>query len=148
MQAGRGKFKLMWMQGDHPVMLYDGICKFCNGAVQWILRYDKRGNIHFAPLQSQFAKNVLARNADLKGVDSVIVLGTDGRIHTKSDAILQLASGLGGAWKLLLVGKIIPRFLRDALYDWVARNRYRFFGKYDSCTRPSPEAMSRFVDTA
>ncbi len=135
---------------ETPVLLYDGVCGFCNQSVQTVLRYDKRGALRFAALQSDYGKAVIARRPELAGVDSVVFLEPepDGgeRIHVRSDAALRVMSYLGGAWKLFLIARLIPRPLRDLLYDTFARNRYRFFGKYDSCLLPAPEVRSRFLD--
>jgi predicted DCC family thiol-disulfide oxidoreductase YuxK len=135
------------------VMLYDGVCGLCNKSVQTILRADKRGTLRFAPLQSEYGKAVIARHARLQDVDSVVLLekttdGNDERMFVRSDAGLRIASYLGGAWKLLLVFRILPRSLRDFLYDTMARYRYRFFGKHDACLLPPPEVRARFLDTA
>jgi predicted DCC family thiol-disulfide oxidoreductase YuxK len=135
------------MHDNHPVMLYDGVCKFCNGAVQWVLRNDSRGAIHFAPLQSSFARDSLAKYPEFQEIDSVILLEPDGHAVAKSEAVLRIARYVGGLWRLLLVGRIFPRPVRDIIYDFVARNRYRMFGKHESCMRPSKEHMARFVDT-
>src|SRR5262245_47888153 len=108
------------MENGYPIMLFDGVCKFCNGSVQWMLQHDRRGVVHFAPLQSKFAREALEKNPSLKNIDSVIVLEPDGQAYIKSDAVLHLASHLGGIYRTLGIGRIIPRFLRDRLYDLVA----------------------------
>ena len=133
-----------------PVMLYDGLCGFCNRSVQTVLRYDRRGTLRFAALQSEYGQAVIARHPELAGVDSVVFLETGGgeeeRVHVRSDAALRVAAYLGGAWKIFQAARLIPRPLRDLLYDTFARNRYKLFGKYDSCLLPAPEVRSRFLD--
>ena len=133
-----------------PVLLYDGVCGFCNGAVQTVLRYDRRGALRFAALQSDFGRAVVARHPELSGIDSVVFLetleGGGERVFVRSDAALRVVAYLGGAWKLLTVARLVPRRARDFLYDLFARNRYKLFGKYDSCLLPPPEVRSRFID--
>lgn len=133
-----------------PVLLYDGVCGFCNKTVQLLLDVDKRGTLRFAALQSDFGGQVLARHAELANVDSVIYVegaGTENeRVFVRSAAALQITAYLGGFWKIFLAAYIIPRPLRDAAYDLIARYRYRFFGKHDACMLPAPEIRERFLD--
>ncbi|MDQ3906956.1 MAG: DCC1-like thiol-disulfide oxidoreductase family protein [Acidobacteriota bacterium] len=132
-------------------MLYDGVCGFCNKSVQLILDHDKRGVMRFAALQSDFGRSVIARHPELRDVDSVVVLerspqtGAE-RVFVRSTAAMKLAAYLGGFWKLFLAFRVLPAPLRDYLYDAFARNRYRFFGKYDACLLPPPEVRARFID--
>ena len=133
-----------------PVLLYDGVCGFCNKSVQLILGHDRRGEMRFAPLQSAYGRAVVARHPELHGVDSLVfVEGAPGggeRVHVRSDAALKVAAYLGGVWRLFLAAKVLPRGVRDYFYDLFARNRYKVFGKYDSCMLPPPEVRSRFLD--
>lgn len=134
-----------------PVLLYDGVCAVCNKTVQTILKHDRQGTMRFAALQSDYGEAAIERYPELKGVDSVILLEPSGvngdeRAYARSTAALKVASYLGGLWKLFLVAYILPRPLRDALYDFVARNRYKVFGKHDSCMLPPPNARARFLD--
>ena len=132
-----------------PVLLYDGVCGFCNKTVQMILDRDRRGEMRFAALQSDYGRTVVGRHPQLQGVDSVVYVepAADGeRIYVRSDAALKVASYLGGFWKVLLAAKVVPRALRDYFYDLFARNRYRLFGKYDACMLPPPEVRARFLD--
>lgn len=135
---------------SQPVLLYDGVCGFCNQTVQMILRRDRRGTMRFAALQSAYGEAVKARHPELQNVDSVVLIeqSSDGaeRVHVRSDAALRVAAYLGGWWKLLLIFRIFPRAVRDFFYDTFARYRYRLFGKYDSCPVPSPEVRSRFIE--
>ena len=135
--------------GGAPVLLYDGVCGFCNKTVQMILDHDRRGELRFAAVQSDYGQAVIARHTELRGVDSVVFVERRGggeRVHVRSDAALKVAAYLGGFWKLFLAAWVLPRALRDYLYDLFARNRYRLFGKYDSCMLPPPEVRSRFLD--
>ena len=134
-----------------PVLLYDGVCGFCNKSVQLILDHDRKGPMRFAALQSDYGRAIIERHPELRGVDSVVfVEGHAGgeRIHIRSDAALKVAAYLGGFWKLFLAAKVLPRGLRDYLYDLFARNRYKFFGKYDTCMLPPPEVRSRFLGSS
>jgi predicted DCC family thiol-disulfide oxidoreductase YuxK len=135
---------------SHPVLLYDGLCGFCNKTVQFILRFDKRKTMMFAALQSDYGKAVVLRHPELANLDSLVFvepgLGADGeRVFARSDGALRVARYLGGLWRLALVGLIIPRPLRDYLYDQFAKRRYGWFGKYDSCPLPPAEMRARFL---
>ena len=132
-----------------PVLLYDGVCGFCNKSVQLILDHDRRGEMRFAALQSDYGQAVIDRHHELRGVDSVVFVEQQRggeRIHVRSDAALKVAAYLGGFWKIFLAAKVLPRGLRDYFYDLFARNRYKLFGKYDTCMLPPPEVRSRFLD--
>ena len=132
-----------------PVLLYDGVCGFCNRSVQLILDHDRRGLMRFAALQSDYGQAVIERHPELRGVDSVIYVeqapGGE-RVHVRSDAALKVAAYLGGFWRIFLAARVLPRALRDHCYDLFARNRYKLFGKYDSCMLPPPGVRSRFLD--
>ena len=135
---------------DGPVLLYDGLCGFCDGTVQFILRHDRRGALRFATLQGDFARGVIDRHPELDGVDSLVLVERDAsgveQVHVRSNGALHVARYLGGAWHLARVTAIVPRFIRDAAYDGFARIRYRVFGRHDSCPIPSPEQRARFID--
>jgi predicted DCC family thiol-disulfide oxidoreductase YuxK len=135
---------------NNTVLLYDGVCGLCNKSVQMILDHDKRKEMFFAALQSDYGKRVISRHPELEKVDSIIFVeqAGDERVFIRSDAALRVAGYLGGAWKLLLIFRIIPRPVRDFFYDLCAKYRYKFFGKYDSCMLPSPDVRSRFLDAA
>ena len=135
---------------NNPVLLYDGVCGLCNKSVQMILDHDKRKEMLFAALQSDYGKEVISRHPELEKVDSIVFVeqADAERVFTRSAAALRVASYLGGAWKLLLILRIIPRPVRDFFYNLCAKYRYKFFGKYDSCMLPAPDVRSRFLDTA
>jgi predicted DCC family thiol-disulfide oxidoreductase YuxK len=137
----------------YPVLLYDGVCAVCNKTVQTILKHDRRGTMRFAALQSDFGKAAIERHQDMKGVDSVIFLEQsdatgDEVACARSTAALRVASYLGGLWRAFLIAYILPRPLRDSLYDFVARNRYKILGKHESCMLPPSDARERFLDAA
>jgi len=125
-------------------VLFDGTCNLCQGAVQFILRRDKRQIFRFASLQSDFAKQALTRLPLTSIPDSIILLEGD-NFHFRSDAVLEIVRHLRGIWPVLYVFRLIPRFVRDPLYDWVARHRYRWFGRSETCWLPTPELNKRFL---
>jgi predicted DCC family thiol-disulfide oxidoreductase YuxK len=132
-----------------PVLLYDGLCGFCDGAVQFIMRHDRRGVIRFATLQGEYARGLLERHPALREVDSLILVEPTGegeRVLVRSAGALRVAQLMGGAWPLTAVLRIVPRVVRDWAYDLFARNRYRFFGRRDACRLPSATERARFVD--
>jgi predicted DCC family thiol-disulfide oxidoreductase YuxK len=128
-----------------PILLFDGVCNLCNASVQWVLLRDKKGVFRFAALQSEAGQAILKKHGlDTETFNSVVLADGD-RLFTRSDAPLEVAVRLGGAWRLLGVFKIIPRFIRDGIYDWIARNRYRWFGKQEQCMLPRAEWKGRFL---
>ena len=135
-----------------PVLLYDGVCGVCNRGVRTILRFDRRGTLRFAALDSDFARGVIARHPVLLDVDSVVYVRNPGRpdetVDIASAALLRVADYLGGFWRLTLAARVIPAGLRDWLYARFASVRYRVGGRYDTCPIPSPEVRSRFLDAA
>ncbi len=136
-------------KGGAPVLLYDGVCGFCNKTVQMILDRDRRGEMRFAALQSDYGRGVVARHPELEGVDSVVLVERAGgaeRVYVRSEAALRVAAYLGGVWRFFLLARVIPAPVRDFFYNLVARYRYRLFGKYESCMLPPPQVRSRFLD--
>jgi predicted DCC family thiol-disulfide oxidoreductase YuxK len=134
-----------------PVLLYDGTCGFCAESVQFVLRHDRRGTLRFAALQGAFGTEVRARHPELEGVDSVIWVDppSDGgadRVFVRSDAAIRVARYLGGWFKLVRLGRLLPRFMRDGLYDTIARHRHRLLSNGPSCLIPAPEVRERFLD--
>lgn len=131
---------------DH-ILLFDGVCHLCHGAVQFILRRDPQGQIHFASLQSKKGQELLASYDYPSAQMQSVVFITEGRLYTKSDAVLHVGRKLNGAWPLLShIAKVFPRRLRDVVYDWIARNRYRWMGKAEQCMLPTPQIKSRFLE--
>jgi predicted DCC family thiol-disulfide oxidoreductase YuxK len=132
-----------------PVILYDGNCGFCDRTVKFVLRRDPHGPLRFAALQSEFGQALVARHPALAGVDSVVwaerVNGAE-QVRIRTDAALRLGTYLGGPWRVLaMLGRIVPRALRDAAYDAFARRRYRWFGTADACELPGVEERKRFI---
>jgi predicted DCC family thiol-disulfide oxidoreductase YuxK len=136
-----------------PILLYDGVCGLCNRLTQFLLKRDQHDRLLFASLQSDFAAAILKRHGkDTHDLDTVYVvkdyeLPTEALLN-RSDAILFLAQQLGGIWSLAVVGKILPRGLRDRIYNIVARNRYKVFGKHETCMLPEPKHRQKFLDMA
>jgi predicted DCC family thiol-disulfide oxidoreductase YuxK len=133
------------------ILLYDGVCGFCNGVVQFVLKHDKKGALGFAPLQSVLAREILSRFPQFKSADTVVFYepvteGFPERAFIRTDAGLRVARYLGGWWRLLVVFWIVPRPIRDFFYDFFARYRYRLFGKHETCVVPPLEVRSRFLD--
>lgn len=133
---------------DHKdIIFFDGVCNLCNGAVNFILDRDEENNFLFASLQSDKARQILHRyDYDPSRLSSILVVTREGRLLDKSDAALYIAKHLPGAWKFLTIFRFIPRFLRDLIYDLIAKNRYRLFGRRDQCRLPTPELKQRFLE--
>ena len=129
----------------HPIVYFDGVCNLCNGAVQFVLKRDKKGVFRFAALQSEEGQELLARIGLSGEALKTIVLVEDGTVYTHSTAALRLARRLSGLWPLLYVFILVPRPVRDGVYNWIARNRYRWFGRTESCMLPRPEWKERFL---
>ncbi len=135
---------------DHrPIILFDGVCNLCNSAVQWVIERDKEGRFRFATLQSEAARRELETVIGTDEIDalpdSIVLLDSDG-VHVRSEAALRIARALGFPSALLGVGVVLPRPIRDAIYDWIARNRYRWFGRRETCMTPTPDLTARFLD--
>ena len=127
-----------------PVIYFDGYCGLCNGFVDFVLARDRARSFRFAPLQGTTAR---ARFGDPGDVDpTTILLEEEGTVFERSTAALRIITALGGIWRLAGLLRLVPRFIRDAVYDWIARNRYGWFGKRDSCRLPSPEERAVFLD--
>jgi predicted DCC family thiol-disulfide oxidoreductase YuxK len=129
-----------------PLILFDGVCNLCNAAVQWVIARDRRGVFRFGALQSDGGRAALRGAGTAEDLPDSIVLIDGAGTHTRSDAAIRIARGLGFPWSLAVIAFAIPRFLRDAVYSWVARNRYRWFGRRESCMVPTAELAARFVD--
>jgi len=127
------------------VILFDGVCNLCNSFVQFVIKHDKNERFKFASLQSGFAEKELADSfIDTQKMSTVILL-ENGKLYSRSTAALRILKKLNGLWPLLYVFIIIPAFIRDVVYNLIAKNRYKWFGKKDSCMIPSPELQRRFL---
>lgn len=134
-----------------PVILYDGLCGLCNRLNQFVLKRDQRDSFRFASLQSPFAHAVLQRHgADPRDLGTVYIVlhhGQPGeRLLAKSQAILHVLQQMGGVWRAARICQVLPRFLRDLVYDLIARHRYRIFGEFESCLVPEAKHRGKFLD--
>ena len=131
---------------ERPVVLFDGVCGLCNGTVDFIIARDPEGVFAFAPLQSETGRGFLASaGVPADDLDTIVLIEGERR-YVKSTAALRILKRLPGLWPVLYGAIIVPRFFRDAMYNAVARNRYRWFGKSDSCRVPAPEIRQRFLE--
>lgn len=131
---------------DRPIILFDGVCNFCNTSVNFLIRRDPKGLFRFAPLQSETGKRLLERHhLSTTNLDTMVLIEGD-RVSTRSTAGLKIARRLSGLWPLLCVFQIVPRPIRDAVYNVIARNRYRWWGKRDTCMIPTPGVREKFLD--
>ncbi len=129
----------------YPILFFDGYCHLCQGSVQWVLRHDRRGIVRFAPLQSAHAKRLL-KDAPHPLPDS-LVLYDGGQLLFRSEAVLRLLRHMGGPWPWVArIFRLVPAFARDALYDFVARRRARWFGRSEACFLPTAEWKARFLE--
>jgi predicted DCC family thiol-disulfide oxidoreductase YuxK len=129
-------------EGGGPIILFDGVCNLCTASVRFVIARDSRRRFRFASLQSAAAERLLGERDQLESM----VLVADGKSYRKSTAALLIAKRLDGAWPLLAAFLVIPRPLRDAVYDFIGRRRYRMFGKRDVCWVPRPDLAERFLD--
>ena len=128
-----------------PLLLFDGVCNLCNSSVQFVIKYDTKKQFHFSSLQSDAAKEILLQFGETNlNLDSVILI-SDEKIYSKSSAILRVLKLLGGFYSIGIIFYIIPKFIRDKIYDFVAKNRYKWYGKRESCMLPNKELKNRFL---
>lgn len=133
--------------GDSPaILLFDGVCNLCNASVNFIIDRDPQAYFRFAPLQSETGRRLLEKHGLPTGSMDTVVLVEDDRAYVRSTAALRIARHLVFPWPLLALGLILPAFLRDLVYKLIANNRYRWFGKSDTCRLPTPALRSRFLD--
>lgn len=132
----------------HPAVLFDGVCKLCDAAVLFLIDRDPRAILRFASLQSDAARKLLERVGGTVETDAPksILLVESGRVYERSTAALRIARHLQGAWKLLSLLLVVPAPVRDLVYRWIASNRYRWFGRTQTCRVPTPQIRARFLD--
>jgi predicted DCC family thiol-disulfide oxidoreductase YuxK len=134
------------MESDKQIILFDGICNLCNGAIQYVIKRDTKDMYRFAAIQSTIGQKLLKeRTIDPSKIDSIILIEPTVAYYIKSDAALKIGRSFGGGYKLLSIFSWIPRVLRDMIYDLIAKNRYRWFGKKEACMIPTPELQSKFL---
>ena len=135
----------MQTNDQNSIILFDGICNLCNSSVKFVIKRDKKKQFIFASLQSDAAENILLHHKYKKiGLNSIIFIHQD-KLYEKSSAVLNILSALGIPWRLLAIFKILPLYWRDSLYDYIAKNRYKWFGKKDKCIMMLPMHKNRFI---
>ena len=130
--------------GEHAVVLFDGVCNLCNASVNFIIDRDRAEYFQFAPLQSEWAQQLSGQPMPPTDPESIL-LWEGGRLYSHSTATLRIARKLDGFWKILGLAIVVPRPIRDGVYGWIARNRYRWFGRSETCRRPTPALRRRFL---
>ena len=136
------------MPDDGPILLFDGVCNLCDRSVQFVLDHDADRVFRFASLQSEVGRALIGRcGLDPESLDSVVLFAA-GQCHVRSEAAWRIAGQLDAPWSWLAATRLIPRRGRDVVYNWVARNRYRWFGTREACRIPTPEVRARFLDAA
>ncbi len=131
---------------NQAIILFDGVCNFCNSAVNFVIKRDKNNLIQFSPLQTEIAHELLARHKlPTEDMKSFIFI-EEGKSYTQSTAALKVCRYLTGLWPLLYSFIIIPRFIRDGIYKWIAKNRYKWFGQKTECMIPTPELLAKFLN--
>lgn len=129
------------------IIFFDGVCNLCNSSVNYVIDHDKKKKFSFASLQSDLARDLLGNlGVDSQKLESIVLKKGD-KIYRKSSAAIEIAREMDGLWPVLYVFKLVPAFVRDFIYDFIAKNRYRWFGKQDSCRMPTPELKERFLDS-
>lgn len=130
---------------NYPIVLFDGVCNLCNSSVQFFIRNDKKNVLRFASLQSEAGQTLLQKfNLPTNEFNSFVLI-VDDQVYLRSSAALKVISYLGGFWKILQIFWIVPRFMRDGVYNTLAKNRYKWFGKKTECMIPTPELKAKFL---
>lgn len=137
--------ELLETSKDHPILLFDGVCNLCNGFVQFVIERDPNGKFRFAALQSEKGQQLLKHfNLPVDEIFSVILI-QNGKAYTRSTAALRMFKNMKSAYPILYIFIIVPSFIRDTIYNFIAKNRYKWFGQKDSCMIPTPELQNRFL---
>lgn len=131
---------------NKKIILFDGVCNLCNSAIQYVIKYDKKDVFRFVALQSELGIEILAHiGINNKNIDSVILYEPGKAYYYKSNAALEIAKSLGGFFTFGTLFRIIPTGIRNSLYDYIAKNRYKWYGKQESCLLPTPALSSKFL---
>jgi predicted DCC family thiol-disulfide oxidoreductase YuxK len=128
-----------------PILFFDGSCGLCNRSVKFVLRKEKNEELLFSPLQSEFAKKILKEKNVTEGLDTMVLLEND-KIYTRSSAALRVSKYLKGLWPLMMMFLIVPPFIRNSIYNYIAKNRITWFGASDYCDMMTPELKKRFLE--
>lgn len=131
---------------DKKVVLFDGVCNLCSSSVQFILKHDKKNQFLFGSLQGNYGQEMLQKYQLSSSEFNSFMLIEEGKLYTKSTGALRMLKYIGGFWGLAYGFIIVPKFIRDAVYNWISRNRYKWFGKKNECWLPSAELKSKFLD--
>ena len=130
---------------DKKILLFDGVCNLCNSSVLFVIKRDPKDKFRFTPLQSEAGVELVKQyNIDTSKTDSVVLI-ENGKAYTKSSAGIRIARGLSGGWPLFFGFWIVPKFIRNWAYDFIARNRYKWYGKKESCMIPTSELKAKFL---
>lgn len=130
---------------EHPIIFFDGVCNLCNSFVQIIIKLDKKAVFRFTSLQSEIGVSLLEKyRLETTRLETVVLIH-QGKLFTHSDVVLEIALIFGGFWKIFYLFKIVPKSVRDFIYNWIAKNRYLWFGKKESCWLPTDELRARFL---
>ena len=131
---------------SHPIIFFDGVCNLCTGTVQFVIRHDPKHHFRFASLQSEIGQQLLKEyNLPTEEFGSFILF-EDGKVYTKSTAALRVTRKLNGLWPVVYTNIVFPLFIRDGIYNLIAKNRYRWFGKKEACWIPTPELNKLFIN--
>ena len=136
---------LIEIPSDKPILLFDGVCNLCNNSVQFIIKRDTQAKIRFASLQSEVGQQLLQQQGYPQEDFDTAILIDKGKVYDRSSVGLQVVRKLDGLWPLFYIFIILPKPIRDIIYNWIAKNRYKWFGKEESCMMPSPDLRSRFI---
>jgi predicted DCC family thiol-disulfide oxidoreductase YuxK len=142
----KGGWAMVKKHTDFAVLLFDGECNLCNHLVQFIIPRDPKAYYRFTALQSERGKQLLQHHHLPMGQTNTVILIEAGQLYTKSSAALRLTRKLYRFWPFLYVFRLVPAFIRDPIYDWIARNRYKWFGRREHCMIPTPDIKQRFLD--
>ena len=136
----------MKTKSQQSVILFDGVCNLCNSTIQYIIKKDTKNTFYFASLQSDAAKNILLQYPEKKIELNSIVFSDNNKIYIKSSAVLRIFWSLGKGYKILIIFWLVPRPIRNFVYDYIAKNRYKWFGKREQCLLPDEENKKRFLE--
>ncbi len=131
---------------QHSIILFDGVCNLCNGGVQFVIKRDNKNQFLFASLQSPEGIEILKEYNLPSNKMNSFFLAENGKVYDKSTAALRVLKKLKGLWRLSYIFIIVPKFIRDSIYNWIAKHRYQWFGRKDECMIPTPELKAKFLN--
>lgn len=136
----------MELPRDKKIILFDGVCNLCDSTVQFIIRHDKKDEFRFVAIQSEIGQEIIKYiGVDTSKTDSIILYQPGVAYYYKAEAALNIATALGGVYSLMSIFKALPNGISNAVYDYIARNRYKWYGKKDACMIPTPELKAKFL---